>query len=141
MLPVRESKIDLHQELIERARSAAAMAYAPYSGYQVGSALSCGEDARLFLGCNVENASYGVSLCAERVAVANAISAGRRDFETLAVYAEGPELPFPCGACRQFLSEFNPKLVVVVSNGDDIETFLLSELLPHPFSGGYLRVR
>lgn len=141
MVLARKSRMDFNQELIEKAKVAASRAYAPYSGYKVGSALACAADTTLFLGCNVENASYGVSLCAERVAAAAAVSMGRRDFETLAVYAEGPELPFPCGACRQFLSEFNHELVVVVSNGDETETFLLSELLPHTFSGNHVRVQ
>jgi len=133
--------LGIHQELIEKAKKAASRAYAPYSGYRVGSALACAGDGQLFIGCNVENASYGVSICAERAAAIAAVSAGRRDFETIAIYAAGPELPFPCGACRQFLSEFNRDLVVIVSNGEDAETFILSDLLPHTFGGGHIRNR
>ncbi|MGI5835140.1 MAG: cytidine deaminase [Chloroflexota bacterium] len=138
---MRESEKGIRLDLIEKARAAASKAYAPYSGYRVGSALSCVGDGQLFTGCNVENASYGVSLCAERAAAVAAVSAGRRDFEILAVYAEGPELPFPCGACRQFLSEFNRELMIIVSNGNDVESFILSDLLPHTFGGDHIQGR
>lgn len=119
--------------LLERARLAARRAYAPYSGYAVGCALRCGGDGAIFLGCNVENASYGLSLCAERVAASSAVAAGRHDFDAIAVWAEGPELPYPCGACRQFLVEFGAGLAVVVGNGSSSRAVPLEELLPHPF--------
>jgi len=122
-----------HEELLASARRAAGNAYAPYSGFLVGSALRCRGDGALFIGCNVENASYGLSLCAERSAAVSAVSAGRRDFDTIAVYSEGSDPPVPCGACCQFLAEFNPALRVVVSNGVSVRTFLLSDLLPLPF--------
>lgn len=125
-------------ELLELARLAARRAHAPYSRYSVGSAIRCEGDGRVFVGCNVENASYGLSLCAERTAAASAVAAGRRDLARLLVYAEGPELPFPCGACRQFLIEFNELLVVIVSNGERQRTLLLKELLPHSFGGSCL---
>jgi len=128
-----ETRLIFYEELLEAARRAASRAYAPYSGFRVGSALLCAGDAAVFTGCNVENASYGLTLCAERVAAATAVAAGRHDFAAIAIYAEGPEVPVPCGACRQFLAEFNDGLVVVVSNGKSGESFLLSELLPRSF--------
>lgn len=124
---------DGYRELLEAARQLSKRAYAPYSGFAVGSALRCAQDGAVFLGCNVENSSYGLSLCAERAAAAAGVAAGRRDFEAVAIYAEGPDLPVPCGACRQFLSEFVEDLVVVVSNGEEQRSFLLSRLLPRPF--------
>lgn len=136
-----ETRPIFHEELLEAARRAASSAYAPYSGFRVGSALLCAKGASVFTGCNVENASYGLTLCAERVAAAAAVAAGRRDFAAIAIYAEGPEIPVPCGACRQFLAEFNDGLVVVVSNGKSGETFLLNELLPYSFGRQSLPAR
>lgn len=98
----------------------------------------CADTPEPFVGCNVENASYGLSLCAERVAVASAVAAGRRDFVAMAIFAEGRELPTPCGACRQFLSEFNEELLVAVSNGEETRVFTLGELLPYSFGRRHL---
>ncbi len=123
--------------LVEQARTASFRAYAPYSSFSVGCALQC-RGGEIFVGCNVENASFGLSLCAERVAVTSAVASGRRDFVAVAVYAEGPECPTPCGACRQFLAEFSPDMTVVVSNGHEWRSFPLRELLPAPFTGRHL---
>ena len=128
-----EQHLRAAEDLLSRARKAASNAHAPYSGFRVGCALRCGGDGAVFVGCNVENASLGLSLCAERAAVTAAIAAGRRDFEAMAVYAEGPDPPVPCGACRQFISEFVVELPIIAGNGARQQSFLLSDLLPQPF--------
>lgn len=125
------------KKLLDAARAAAALAYAPYSHFQVGAALEA-EDGRLFTGCNVENASYGLSICAERAAVFSAVSAGCRKFKRLAIAAgTGAEPATPCGACRQVLAEFATPgmeiLLVTLDQPDSFRRFLLSDLLPHPF--------
>jgi cytidine deaminase len=122
--------------LLEAARNAAENAYAPYSKYRVGAALLCA-DGELFIGCNVENASYGLTNCAERTAVFSAIAAGQRDFVALAVVADGESMPYPCGACRQVLAEFcREQMPVVVARAnalEDCEEVRLLDLLPHSF--------
>lgn len=107
-------------------------AYAPYSKFQVGAALLM-EDGSVVGGCNVENASYGLSLCAERTAMVSAIAGGRR--APLAIAVAGPAGVFcsPCGACRQFLSEFNEELEVVLMKQGELVSFSLGELLAHRF--------
>ena len=121
------------RELINIAVEAAGEAYAPYSGFRVGAALECA-DGTVFTGCNVENASYGLSVCAERTAVFKAVSEGRRSFRRLAVFAEGEEYCMPCGACRQVLQEFAPELEILSARGDGrYVSYALRELLPHPF--------
>jgi cytidine deaminase len=122
--------------LLESARDAALNAYAPYSNYQVGAALLCA-DGKVFTGCNIENASYGLTNCAERTAVFTAIAAGRKDFVALAVVADGESMPYPCGACRQVLREFCcGELSVYTARAgalDDYEVVSIGELLPHSF--------
>ncbi len=119
------------EELIERAREAMQLAYAPYSRFRVGACLLCA-DGRTFTGCNIENASYGATNCAERTAVFKAISEGARDFVAIAVTAE-KAMPWPCAICRQVLNEFAPGIRVIVACGDERDSALLSELLPHAF--------
>ena len=130
------------QELIEQARQAMKHAYAPYSGFQVGAAL-LGSSGRVYTGCNVENAAYGPSNCAERTAVFKAVSEGERDFSAIAIVG-GPDTEsaplahtaFPCGICRQVLAEFcSEDLPVIVARScDDYEVYTLGELLPHAFT-------
>jgi cytidine deaminase len=124
------------ETLIAAAHQARQKAYAPYSGFSVGAALWTGS-GRVFTGCNVENASYGLTVCAEQVAVTKAISEGEYDFEAIAVVSPGGATP--CGACRQVLAEFNADLRVIVADleGNSHE-FRLSELLPEAFSSGDL---
>ncbi len=120
-------------ELVEAARKALDRAHAPYSGYQVGAALLCA-DGTVFTGCNVENASYGLTNCAERTAVFSAVAAGQTKFSAIAIVASGEPTPFPCGACRQVLAEFcPPELPVYVARADGYETISLGDLLPHAF--------
>ena len=119
------------QSLVALARQARQNAYAPYSGFEVGAALQT-SSGQVFTGCNVENASYGLTICAERVAVAKAISEGENDIEVIAVVSRGGVTP--CGACRQALAEFNSDLRIILADleGNSRE-FRLSELLPEAF--------
>jgi cytidine deaminase len=127
------------ERLLSAARDARARAHAPYSNFPVGAAVAT--DAGVFAGANVENASYGLSICAERVAAAAAVGgAGARRIDAVAVAGSGPAPTAPCGACRQFLYELNPEMIVVSegTNGDR-RTWRLSELFPDPFGAGDLR--
>lgn len=120
--------------LAQAAFEALESAYAPYSGYSVGAALLC-EDGEVFAAGNIENASYGLSMCAERAAVAKAISEGKRNFLAVFVAAQGEEAPWPCGACRQVLHEFAPDLVIYAQHtGGKIHMRTMSQLLPKAFT-------
>jgi len=121
-------------ELLSTATRALNNAHAPYSNYRVGAALLC-SDGSVFMGCNVENASYGLSNCAERTAIFSAIAVGKRDFTALAIAASGEPAPFPCGACRQVLAEFcGPDFPVYVKRASGYTTTTIGELLPHAFN-------
>jgi cytidine deaminase len=123
------------QQLVTQAREVAGRAYAPYSRFQVGAVL-VGKDGRIFAGCNVENISFGLTICAERNAVFAAVAAGCREFAKIVIVADTAVPASPCGACRQGLAEFNPDLELVLSNfRGSRETFRLSELLPRPCAG------
>ncbi|NQW99440.1 cytidine deaminase [bacterium] len=119
--------------LVETAWQARAMAYAPYSNFAVGAALLAA-DGRIFVGCNVENISYGLTNCAERVAIGAAVAAGVRDFQAVAVVAETGVPVSPCGACRQVLAEFGVPRVILANRSERLE-FSLEELLPRASSG------
>ncbi len=123
------------RELQTAARAARGNAWAPYSRFQVGAAVLTA-DGRIFVGCNVENASYGLTICAERVAICTAIAQGCSSFTAICVSLTG--IPVPCGACRQFLVEFNPEMLVLLDDVDHTadmppELVRLSELLPRAF--------
>ena len=121
--------------LIESARLAREHAYAPYSHFAVGAALRT-KGGRVFTGCNVENVSFGLTICAERVALGAAVSAGERDFEALAVVADSKEPVTPCGACRQVLAEFSMTLAVCSANLEGaVYESSIAELLPRPKEG------
>jgi len=126
--------------LVTAARRAREQAYCPYSGFAVGAALE-GEDGRIFAGCNVENASYGVGICAERAAVAAAISGGSRRFRRLVVATDVEPPVSPCGVCRQVLAEFGPDLVVEAVGPRSSRRWTLAELLPDAFGADALRPR
>ena len=124
------------EKLIEAAFEALEHAHAPYSEYLVGAALLCA-DGTVFQGCNVENASYGLTNCAERTAVFSAIAAGQRDFAAMAIAASGEAAPFPCGACRQVMVEFfQQDFPVHIAKTDGYDTITLGELLPNHFDFG-----
>lgn len=119
-----------HKNLIDAASKVRTRAYAPYSKFAVGAALLA-RSGKIFTGCNVENVSLGLTICAERAAVAAAISNGENEFVAIAVVTDFHEPVFPCGACRQVLAEFNPDLEIVTSTTQGrTETVLLTELLP-----------
>jgi len=120
------------EELIEMARAAAENAYAPYSDYAVGAAILT-NSGKIYTGCNVENMSYGAAICAERTAAVKAVSEGETGFSAIAVYHPGADMPYPCGICRQVLSEFARRATVIVASENGAEIFTLKELLPNSF--------
>lgn len=122
------------QSIVEAALAARARAYAPYSNYRVGAAVLA-DSGLIYTGCNIENASYSLTICAERVALASAIAAGERRFLALAI-AGGDGVPsMPCGACRQFITEWASEdlpITIVSAQGQRVD-MTLGDLLPHPF--------
>ena len=127
------------KELIMAALQARKLAYAPYSGFLVGAAIYT-KDGKVFSGCNIENASYGATNCAERTAAFKAVSEGSREFLAIAIVGSGDEeikdYAFPCGVCRQVLREFcNPDdmIIIVAKSTEEYRKFTLSELLPESF--------
>ena len=122
------------RELVQRAFEMHSFSYVPYSKFPVGAALLC-EDGRVFTGCNVENAAYGSTICAERTAILKAVSEGRREgWTAIAIAGRGEDYCWPCGACRQMLYEFAPGLRVLAARGDGgYQEASLSELLPCAF--------
>ena len=124
--------------LLRMAHDAMKNAYVPYSNFPVGAALLC-EDGSVYTGCNVEGASYGNAICAERTALCKAVSEGKRRFDTLAVTANTEDFCTPCCICRQMLYEFSPDLRVLCGSRDGSHTVhSLKELLPCAFSAKYL---
>lgn len=121
-------------ELVQAALQVRELAYAPYSQYKVGAAI-LGKSGRIYTGCNVENASYGATICAERVAAVKAVSDGELEFEALAVAVDGDEPGSPCGICRQFLAEFGIglRLILVNLKGDRVDASL-EQYLPQAFT-------
>ena len=124
---------DLLQRLDRAARQASAHAYAPYSNFRVGAACA-GGSGRIFSGANVENASYGLTICAERNALFQAVAAGEREIRAMVVYTPTPAPTAPCGACRQVLCEFGDAIAIVCCcDGDTVRTTTSGELLPDRF--------
>lgn len=127
-----------HNALVAAARKARENAHAPFSNFRVGAALRA-ESGRIYTGCNVENASYGLTCCAERVAIFKAISEGERGFEAIAVVTDADELTPPCGACRQIIWEFCGDVPVVLANlAGKIEEERSANLLPRAFDSRFL---
>ena len=126
------------QRLVQRARRARVRAFAPFSKFKVGAAVETGR-GRVFTGCNIENASYGLTLCAERVAIFKAVSEGERRFKRLAVVADTEKLTPPCGACRQIIWEFCGDIEVILANlKGKSAVHRVSSLLPRPFDASLL---
>ena len=123
------------EEWIAAAKGARELAYAPYSKFQVGAALVAA-DGRIFTGCNVENISFGLTICAERVALGRAIAEGVRQFSAVAIIADTDKPVSPCGACRQVLAEFAPNLRVILATlAGQTEEWSLDQLLPRASTG------
>lgn len=118
------------KELLEEAKLVLKNTYSPYSHFSVGAAILT-EDGKIFTGVNIENASYSLTICAERVAVFNAVSSGRTSFTDLAIVSSTKKPTFPCGACRQVLLEFSPQIKIHLQGSEKV--FRLTDLLPHAF--------
>jgi cytidine deaminase len=127
----RGRSIDDH--LVAAARAARSRAYAPYSNFRVGAAVLT-DDGAIFTGANIENASYPVSHCAERVAIHKAVSEGHRRLRTVAIVADGDQPAMPCGACRQVMAEFGVRRVIVATPKGRRRVRTLRALLPEPFT-------
>ena len=125
--------IERLKKLLETAQAAQQNAYAPFSRFRVGAALET-EQGSVFSGCNIENASFGMTICAERVAIGTAIAAGEREFKRLVLVTDSEIPEAPCGACRQVIAEFAPALEIVsYSPGGATRSWQANELLPEPF--------
>ncbi|NLX01255.1 MAG: cytidine deaminase [Syntrophomonadaceae bacterium] len=123
-------------ELISKAKEARNNAYAPYSGFKVGTAL-LGKSGTIYTGANVENASYGLTVCAERIAVFKAVTSGEKKFESIAISGSGQGYIYPCGACLQVLAEFSPEMnVIITDEKNSYKEYNLSAMLPQIFSLG-----
>ena len=124
-----------YNELIATASAARSFAYAAYSGFQVGAALIT-KAGKIYTGCNVENVSLGLTICAERSAIATAVAEGNKDFVAVAVLTAGKKPAIPCGTCRQVLAEFNPSIKILAATIDGkVQELNLAELLPFPSQG------
>jgi len=124
---------EVMRRLLKEARSALKMAVAPYSGFKVGAAI-ISKRGRIYRGCNIENPSLMLSICAEKVAITKALSEGERGFDRIAIVSDKGQYCYPCGSCRQLLWEFGGDMDVILTGRKGIKRYRLSELLPHPFS-------
>ncbi|MDP2808057.1 MAG: cytidine deaminase [bacterium] len=134
---IQKKKIS-QAELIIAAREAKQKAYAPYSKFKVGAALLA-KSGTIYTGCNVENASYGLTCCAERNAVFEAVGRGERKFIAIAISSDSPEPTAPCGACRQVLYEFAPEMEVIMAGKKGVKRISLNKLLPLAFGPNSLK--
>jgi cytidine deaminase len=123
------------EDLLKKADEVKKSAYAPYSGFRVGAALLA-KSGKVYVGANVENASYSVCCCAERVALFGAVVSGERDFDMIAVTSDAKSITYPCGVCRQALAEFSPRMDVIASNNElEYKVKKLDKLLSDAFTG------
>ena len=121
------------RKLISIATDVMQNSYSPYSRFKVGAAVEC-SDGSVFTGCNIENAAFGATMCAEASAVASAVSSGKRSFTRIAIISEGNAYCFPCGTCRQLLNEFSQDIEVLCARADGrYVSYSLAALLPMPF--------
>ena len=128
-----------YTELIKAANEAKEHSYSPYSNFKVGAAV-LGKNGKIYAGANIENSSYGASLCAERLAVSKAIFDGERAFVAISISCSNPEITcYPCGICRQYLSEFGDMDIVLLKNGKSEKAIKLSKLLPNNFGAKDLK--
>ena len=135
---MKEPDANTLEEMAERAKGVSERAYCPYSKFRVGAVVLT-DDGQMFEGCNVENASYGLTICAERNAVFQMVTRSRQKVVAVVIYTPTPQPSAPCGACRQVINEFGPDaLVVSVCDGRDVLKKKLSELLPDAFGPGNL---
>jgi cytidine deaminase len=118
--------------LVSAARAVRELAYAPYSSFKVGAAVRA-ENGELFVGCNVENASYGATICAERNAILAMVSAGQRSLASIAVFTDAATLAMPCGLCRQVISEFQREAELIVANPREQRVLPFAQIFPEPF--------
>ena len=123
----------MKQELLNAAISARERAYAPYSKFLVGAAVMA-KSGKIYTGCNIENASYGLTVCAERNALFSAVGAGEREFTALCVVGDTEAPISPCGACRQVMAEFKVPCIILANLKGDVKEYTLEELLPYGFS-------
>jgi cytidine deaminase len=126
------------EALLEAARAARERAYAPYSGFSVGAAVET-QDGSIVTGCNVENASFGLSICAERTALVRAVAEGHKAIRAIAIAGPDGVDTAPCGTCRQFIAEFDPEMPVTFTARDGVVQTVLSTLLPYAFTADALR--
>ena len=132
-MAARGNKNSPPSAVLTAARKSTKKAYAPYSRYQVGAAVKTAS-GKIFSGSNIENISYGATVCAERVAVWKAVSEGHRRFSWLAISTQGGEKPYPCGTCRQVLQEFAENLNLIIDHKGKTEIISLAALFPKPFT-------
>lgn len=131
----------LIERLIKTAKQASKFSYVPYSKFKVGAA-AVTKNGKIFSGANIENVSYGLTICAERVAIAKAISEGEREITSIAIYTNTKDFTFPCGACLQVMAEFNPKMyIILINRRGELKQFLLSTLHPYLFEKNNLRIK
>jgi cytidine deaminase len=127
------------EKLIKAAKQAVKYSYAPYSKFKVGAAVLT-DTGKIFAGANIENASYGLTICAERVALFKVVSEGEKKFKALAIYTNTKDFTYPCGACLQVIAEFSPNLYIILINSKgEIRQYTLSSLIPYQFSKNHLK--
>jgi cytidine deaminase len=122
-----------YDSLIQQAKQAMSHAYTKYSHFNVGAALLT-RSGKVYTGCNIENSSFGATICAERVAFSKALSEGEREFEAIAIVSSSGDYTYPCGICRQFMSEWGTHLNIILENGSEARAYTLKELLPEAFT-------
>lgn len=127
-------------ELVERAKQARLAAHAPYSNFEVGAAILA-TDGRIFTGCNIENSTYGLTMCAERVAIFKAVSEGATEFLKVAIVADHASITPPCGCCRQMIWEFatDDTEVILANLSGDVQKFDIKDLFPNAFDASFLQ--